>query len=314
VHATTAVAPASTDTRLAEVYASWCEIREMKTRSAETFDAVYRTHIARQLGNKKVREINQDQIITWLRNMKRADGTGQLANGTKRLNLATLEMILGRAVEMGAIGSVPKLPRKRKPRISPARMRVLAHTEEEALVVGFGRRGWMRPLVAVALGQALRLGEVCGLQWGDINWDEGTVTVRHNLGRDGKLGTPKGGAAKTIILTSKARRALAELHLAAGRPAAGYVMVNSYGDPRQMRDVQRAFSQAVTKAGLPVTDDGRVNFHSLRHTAITRMAANPAIPLVEVRDFARHSNLAITSRYAHGTENTTVNDAMREAI
>jgi integrase len=314
VHATGTVAPASTDTRLAEVYKSWCQIREMKQRSADTFDAVYRTHIEPTLGRRRVRDLNVHAILTWLRGMKRADGTGELASGTKRLNLATLAMILGHAVEMNAIGAVPKLDRKRKPSASAARMRVLTHAEEEALMFAFGRRAWMRPIVAVALGQALRLGEVCGLQWGDVNFDAGTVTIRHNLGRDGKLGTPKGGKPATILLTSKARRALVELHLAAGRPAAGYVIVNSYGDPRQLRDVQRAFAQAVAKAELPVTDHGAVNFHSLRHTAGSRLANAAGTDLGFVRDFMRHSNLAITNTYVTTLIDTPRDERMKEVI
>jgi hypothetical protein len=93
------------------------------------------------------------------------------------------------------------------------------------------------------------------------------------------LGPPKGKAA-TIELTPAARAALLELRLDA---AEGFVFTNKLGGQRQLRDVQRAFEKARDRAALPISDEGRVCFHSLRHTSISRLN-HPAIPLVHVRD------------------------------
>ena len=67
-------------------------------------------------------------------------------------------------------------------------------------------------------------------------------------------------------------------------------------------------------ADLEVTDDGRVVFHSLRHTGISRLANHPGIPLVHVRDFARHGNLAVTQGYVHRIESEKIKSAMAEAL
>ena len=81
-----------------------------------------------------------------------------------------------------------------------------------------------------------------------------------------------------------------------------------------MRDVQRAFTKARDRAALPSTEDGPVVFHSLRHTGISRLANHPAIPLVHVRDFARHSDLATTQGYVHKIESETITLAIGEAL
>jgi integrase len=94
----------------------------------------------------------------------------------------------------------------------------------------------------------------------------------------------------------------------------GYVFTNRLGQPRAHRDVQRAYAQAVERAALPVTEDGPVVFHSLRHTGISRLANHPAIPLVHVRDFARHSDLATTQGYVHKIEDAKVTAAIGEAL
>lgn len=78
--------------------------------------------------------------------------------------------------------------------------------------------------------------------------------------------------------------------------------------------MQRGFSQAVENACLPETADGKVNFHSLRHTGISRLANHPRVPLVHVRDFAGHTDLATTQGYVHKIEDEKVAQAMREAL
>jgi integrase len=94
----------------------------------------------------------------------------------------------------------------------------------------------------------------------------------------------------------------------------GFVFRNTFGRKRQRRAVQLAFHKAVTRAALPVTEDGPVNFHSLRHTCLSRLANNPEIPLVYVRDFAGHSDLSITNSYVHGIESASVTEAAARAL
>ena len=77
---------------------------------------------------------------------------------------------------------------------------------------------------------------------------------------------------------------------------------------------QRAFRKTRERAALPVTEDGGVVLHSLRHTGISRAANHPSVPLVHVRDFARHANLATTQGYVHRIESVKVTTALGEAL
>lgn len=52
-------------------------------------------------------------------------------------------------------------------------------------------------MLAVTLG--LRRGEICGLSWGDIDWEQHTVTVRHSYDRKGNLKGPKTQAGVRIL-------------------------------------------------------------------------------------------------------------------
>jgi integrase len=108
-----------------------------------------------------------------------------------------------------------------------------------------------------------------------------------------------------------AREALLELRLEA---VEGPVFVNGQGGRRSIGDTQRAFGKVRERAALPVTEDGAVVFHSLRHTGISRLANHPAIPLVHVRDFARHKDLATTQGYVHKIDDAKITTAIGEAL
>ncbi|HZQ82466.1 MAG TPA: tyrosine-type recombinase/integrase [Gaiellaceae bacterium] len=300
---------ASVGTRLADVVVHWQAHRNMRPRSAETFDAIYRIHIEPRFGSTKVRELDKFVIQTWLGNLKRRDGRdGELATGTRRLIHATLEMLLRHAVEMGVIASVPKIDRKMKPKASEGRTRVLTDDELYLLISAAETRPWLQDVIRVAVAQGLRLGEVCGLKWTDVDFVANTITVQHNLGRDGNIGPTKGGRADVIDLMPQAREVLVRLKLASG--GADLVFTNRDGNPRQLRDVQRGFALAVQRAGLK---EGVV-FHTLRHTCASKLANHPGIVLVDVRDFMRHTDLAITQGYMHSIPSESKKALLAEAL
>jgi integrase len=210
------------------------------------------------------------------------------------------------------VNPVRLIDRKQKPKAGETRRRVLTPDEERSLLAYCAPFPWLRPIVVVALHEALRLGEVCGLQWEDVDFAANRLHVRSSLGRDGSLGPTKGGKAQTIELTPAAREALLELRM--DSDGTGFVFTNRKGGSRNMRDVQRAFVKARDRAALPSTEDGPVVFHSLRHTGISRLANHPAIPLVHVREFARHSDLATTQGYVHKIESETITLAIGHAL
>jgi len=308
VHGESAPRVASVGVTFAEVTADWQRTREMRPRSAASLDANLRIHILPRFGRKKVRDIDASMILAWLAGLERKDGRdGALASGTRRLLLATLQIVLQHAVEMGALSAVPRIPRRRMPARGESRRCILTPDEETRLLAYCAAFPWLAPIVVVALHQALRLGEVCALRWEDIDFVGNRLRVAHSLGRDGTVGPPKGGKVLTIPLTAAAREALLELRLDGGD---GFIFTNTRGGPRQQRDVQRAFSKARDRA---VLEDG-VCFHSLRHTGISRAANHPVIPLVHVREFARHADLATTQGYVHRIEDSRVTVAFDEAL
>jgi integrase len=305
---------------LDEVIEEWRKLRDVRPASASTYDTLVRLYVTPKLGRRKVRDLDEAAILHWLRGLKGQRGQ-ELSDSTRRLLLSTLDAIFQRAIRMGAasVNPVRSLDKRDRPKQGPPRRRILSADEEARLLAYCARTPWLRPVVSVAIGEALRLGELLGLDWQDVDFVAGKLHVRRAVDRRGNIGPCKGqsredferGKGASIELTPVARAALLELRLQA---AEGPVFLSERGERRGSGDVQRAFRKARERAALPVTEEGKVVFHSLRHTGVSRLANHPAIPLVHVRDFARHTNLATTEGYVHRIDSPTITEAIGEAL
>lgn len=291
-------------TTVATLVKGWEITREqsVKPRTRSTQNAHTRLYVLPALGRMKVRDVNRAVVLKWLAGLKRQDGDEPLSDGTKALILATLSSILDYVVMDDLIASNPvkSLSRKSKPHQGKIEARVLGPGEFEALLGAFERVPWMRPLVQTTLLGALRLGEVCGLDWQDVDFERGVIVVRQQLGKDGKISTPKGGKVAEIVLVPDLRRILAEHKLASVNTAPDSpVFTNRIGGRRCPSEVVRTFIKARERAGLSV-EPRALRFHDLRHTAISALANQPGAVLTEVQRFARHAALATTFGYVHG--------------
>jgi integrase len=154
----------------------------------------------------------------------------------------------------------------------------------------------------------MRLGEVTGLQWQDVDWERNTIAVRRSVQKVKGYGLlikePKTRrSARTVTLWDQAMAVLRhtrvrqdELRLKMG-PAYDYrdfVFASLEGNPLDQQAVRRHFWKLLTLAGLP-----HVRFHDLRHTHATLLLAQDVHPKV-VSERLGHSNIAITlDTYSH---------------
>jgi integrase len=169
--------------------------------------------------------------------------------------------------------------------------------------------------VYVAAGCGLRLGEVLGLEVGDIDFDEAELTVRQQLkmhkGRPPYLGRPKTKtSARTVELPDVVAAALRE-HLRQDyspvevdddtdprrptRRPAELVFRAARGEPVNASTSSRTWTPVRTKVGLPP----RWGFHGLRHYYATLLIhAGASVKTVQLA--LGHSTPTITlNEYVH---------------
>ncbi len=143
----------------------------------------------------------------------------------------------------------------------------------------------------------LRLGEVLGLRWMDVDLESKTVHVRHSLQRiAGKLvlAEPKTkGSERSVKLPAMAYTALQEHRK--GQHEIGlvtpYVFATWKGTPIDPRNALRRFKELLAKAGLPDS----IRFHDLRHSSATLLLIRGAT-YEEVAEMLGHSNSAMLHR------------------
>jgi integrase len=287
---------------LKQVVEEWRGVRVYKKQSTvEGYDFVIDKHVLPYLGTLKVKSITVPTIVKWVDRLQKNGLSGSYCICI----FGKLSIILSHAVAQGyATGNVCKqVPTRLRPKSDTEERRMISAGEEAAIylrIAGSRLRGWLADYITIALAQALRIGEVCGLQWDDFNWEARTLTVARQVkanGRyleaDGSYILPKNGERETIALTQPTYDLLHPRYLAwkiAGSDNP-WVFTDASGGPRKSGVVEHAFNS------VRGSDD--ISFHSLRHTCASRLVNSGLVRIDLASRFLRHSDIKITQEYLH---------------
>jgi integrase len=153
------------------------------------------------------------------------------------------------------------------------------------------------PLFLCALRTGLRLGELLGLQWGDIDYHGRFIEVRRSLVEGGRIELPKNGKIRRVDLSLVLAETLQRLRVKRAEEALArgweqvpeWVFCNEEGRPIWKSNFERrVFHKALEKAKLR-----RIRFHDLRHTFASRLIQNGE-SLVYVKDQLGHHSIKVT--------------------
>jgi integrase len=217
-------------------------------------------------------------------------------------------------------------------RINPANATTLPHAERfsipempideiNRLLDVADEHGVYGGMVRLAVLTGMRLGEVSGLRWQDVDFASGTVAVRQTCqyvpGQGHIFKEPKTQHShRAISVTEKGvaflRRRKAQQ--AAARLVAGsayrsdldLVFTNAIGEPVSSNTTRDAWKRITAQAGVPTW-----RFHDLRHAHATLMLrAGVSLKVVSAR--LGHSSIAITAdTYSHVTADLQLDAAQR---
>lgn len=157
--------------------------------------------------------------------------------------------------------------------------------------------------IYISLSTGMRIGEVCALQWRDIDVASGTITVHQTLSR---IYCIESGVrhTKVVIGSPKTRNSLREIPmsrelLAIVRPLVkivnpDYFVITNDCKPTEPRTYRNHYRRFMKHLGLP-----QIKFHSLRHSFATRcIESNCDYKTVSV--LLGHANISTTlNLYVH---------------
>ncbi len=226
----------------------------------------------RQL-NKEFETKSIQEITAWGIEKWKAKKKEEVKPATVNRELALLKHMYTKAIEWGKVKENPtKKVKLLKGEVK--RVRYLMPEEIQNLLSNCSDYLW--PIVTVALHTGMRKGELLGLQWDQVDFERGIITL---------LDT-KNGERKDIPMNGTVKALLSEMERTGPFVFGGQ-------KKRDTLHVYRSFKEAVKKSGI---EDFR--YHDLRHCFASHLVMQ-GVDLNTVRELMGHKGLAMTLRYSH---------------
>jgi integrase len=217
---------------------------------------------------------------------------------TQRWVRQKLHTLFEDALDMELIHRNPVKPVKIKARGQPKKAgRALELPETQALLTALDAHPDPRTALSLRLMLAcgLRLGEALGLQWQDIDLQEGSLTVRRAWSAY-RLTTPKtASSTRTVPIPAVTFQRLVQYHqwwiekLGENPPGEMWLFPgNNPSKPLDYNAPGHALKRIITRLGIP-----HLRVHDLRHSYGSHLLANGA-PLELVAERMGHANGNIT--------------------
>ncbi len=161
-----------------------------------------------------------------------------------------------------------------------------------------------RVRASVLLGAlcGLRLGEVRGLLWEDVDFQKKPLFIRHNfVNKEEGVKAPKWGSVREVPLPEPVAAALEVVQSLAPEGAA-FIVYNERTPSRPVTEstIRAGFKSILHAIGISEAEKERRNlcFHGLRHTFVTLSRAG-GVPDFLVQRMAGHKSMNMTERYSH---------------
>jgi len=147
-----------------------------------------------------------------------------------------------------------------------------------------------RTMVLVAACLGLRASEIIGLQWGDFNWEDGTLLVKRSVVQ-GRVGDTKTEASRLPLPVDPSLADVLRAHWQRSlhREPHDWVFANRKGKPRWQESIlQRRIKPAAARAGV-----GKIGWHTFRHSYSSLLRRVSADIKVQ-QELLRHSTIQST--------------------
>ncbi|MFZ5481174.1 MAG: tyrosine-type recombinase/integrase [Myxococcota bacterium] len=296
-----------------ELCTYWIDHRTAVKRSQKDDKSIIEAHLRPALGGLLLAQVSVDRVNGYTR------GRRHLSPKTIHNHLTLLIAMLNYAVDLGWLRHAPRI---KKPRLVEQEYGWLRTTEEirKLLVAAQDEDAGVMELYAAAVYTGMRAGELLGLRWEDVNFDEKVrlITVKRSYDKPTKT-----GSIRHVPILDPLLPVLRAWKLRCG--SHDLVFPNPSGTMRQpsARVLQETFQACLVRAKLveavePVKGRRResaITFHDLRHTFASHwvMAGKDIFKLQKILG---HKSVQMTQRYAHLAPDAFSEDwgALKDAV
>lgn len=254
-----------------------------KPRGVDSKESIYRIHLRPRFGALRLSALRDEDV-----QRLKADLTEHKPKTVNNI-LSVLSKLLKVAVKWKVIAVLPVtidfLPVE-QPEVQ------FYDFEEYRRVTDYAEASDLRTCVTVFLGgdAGLRLGEMIGLEWDDVDLKRSQIHVRRSVSQ-GEITLPKGGRSRIIDMTRKLSTVLNALAVS---KATSRVLVRDSGAPVSEQTLRTWIGRIQAAASFARTGV----LHILRHTFCSHLAMRGA-PALAISKLAGHTSIRTTERYMH---------------
>ncbi|HEX8992578.1 MAG TPA: site-specific integrase [Anaerolineales bacterium] len=300
---------------LREYLDEWITLKKTRLRpkTAFQYQLLIDKYIKPLLGMKRLRDLNVRVVNQFYEQLlQKTVGLSQIAHVHRVLHAALEQAVKnGTLIRNPAHGAIV-------PKGEHREMQILNEQQVGLFLVAASNSRY-RSLYQLAITTGMRVSELRGLSWTDVDWVKSSISVKRQIQEVPRVGmttgAPKTHAGTRTVLLGEAT--LSELRAQKQRVDAKKAKLGSswnkddlifpsrQGTPFSKFKLQRDFASVLEAANLP-----KIRFHDLRHTAASLMLAHGIPPLV-VSKMLGHANPSTTLMiYAH-SDITMQSDAAR---
>ncbi len=276
-----------------QVLEEWL-INKKKTTKTTTFykyQSVIEKNINPILGNKIFKKIKNEDISNFFEN----EMIISLSDSTKNLLLVIINSSIKYGVDEKYRKSFPVL--KVKIKQPKARIVYLTKKEQNILEKHINDNLNLRNLaILMDLYTGLRIGELCALQWSDIDFINNTISITKTVQRIKNNDINLNAKTKLIITEPKTEHSVRTIPipkflieiLKKYRSDEDIYIFTKSNKPKDPRALEKYFKDLLLKCGIR-----DLVFHSLRHTYTTR-SREAGIDIKILSELLGHSSYKIT--------------------
>jgi len=150
---------------------------------------------------------------------------------------------------------------------------------------------WLRPILIVLRNTGMRIGEVLGLKFPDIDLENKVILIRSRKTKNFRIVPINGELEETLEWLSRYYVSPSSLKVSI-RHANQKEFLFCLPDGSRVKCIKNSFNKACAKAGINATP------HTIRHTFASHLVMNQ-VDLVSIKELLGHSSISTTMIYSH---------------